>query len=183
MKYTYDDLKERLNIEYKAYQEALEKLTIQEKKESEIPQYKKDMEKMNSLEKKKKESILNLERLKSELQSIKQTLDEYEDKKKKLKEKCNMIQKENEKLKELNAILQCLIHVTPLVDYFKDKFDKIEDIGADKSFHKKKLCLTDSLKELIDKVWPKDVKGKRDGNLQEISKVEESKELLGMIYK
>ena len=99
LKYTYDDLKERLNIEYKAYQNALEKLTIQEKKESEIPQYKKDMEKMNSLEKKKKESILNLERLKSELQSIKQTLDEYEDKKKKLKEKCNILQKENNRLK------------------------------------------------------------------------------------
>ena len=91
--------------------------------------------------------------------------------------------KENEKLKELNAILQCLFHVTPLVDYFKYKFDKIEDIESYKSFHKKKICLTDSLKELIDKVWPKDVKGKSEGNLQEISKIEESKELLEMIYK
>ena len=112
LKYTYDDLKERLNIEYKAYQEALEKLTIQEKKESEIPQYKKDMEKMNSLEKKKKESILNLERLKSELQSIKQTLDEYEDKKKKLKEKCNILQKENEKLKTDDESLDTAINTS-----------------------------------------------------------------------
>jgi len=112
LKYTYDDLKERLNIEYKAYQDALEKLTIQEKKESEIPQYKKDMEKMNSLEKKKKESILNLERLKSELQSIKQTLDEYEDKKKKLKEKCNMLQKENEKLKTDEESLDTAINTS-----------------------------------------------------------------------
>ena len=112
LKYTYDDLKERLNIEYKAYQNALEKLTIQEKKESEIPQYKKDMEKMNSLEKKKKESILNLERLKSELQSIKQTLDEYEDKKKKLKEKCNMLQKENEKLKTDEESLDTAINTS-----------------------------------------------------------------------
>ena len=112
LKYTYDDLKERLNIEYKAYQEALEKLTIQEKKESEIPQYKKDMEKMNSLEKKKKESILNLERLKSELQSIKQTLDEYEDKKKKLKEKCNILQKENEKLKTDEESLDTAINTS-----------------------------------------------------------------------
>lgn len=112
LKYTYDDLKERLNMEYKAYQEALEKLTIQEKKESEIPQYKKDMEKMNSLEKKKKESILNLERLKSELQSIKQTLDEYEDKKKKLKEKCNILQKENEKLKTDDESLDTAINTS-----------------------------------------------------------------------
>ena len=112
LKYTYDDLKERLNIEYKAYQNALEKLTIQEKKESEIPQYKKDMEKMNSLEKKKKESILNLERLKSELQSIKQTLDEYEDKKKKLKEKCNILQKENEKLKTDEESLDTAINTS-----------------------------------------------------------------------
>ena len=112
LKYTYDDLKERLNIEYKAYQDALEKLTIQEKKESEIPQYKKDMEKMNSLEKKKKESILNLERLKSELQSIKQTLDEYEDKKKKLKEKCNILQKENEKLKTDEESLDTAINTS-----------------------------------------------------------------------
>ena len=112
LKYTYDDLKERLNMEYKAYQNALEKLTIQEKKESEIPQYKKDMEKMNSLEKKKKESILNLERLKSELQSIKQTLDEYEDKKKKLKEKCNILQKENEKLKTDDESLDTAINTS-----------------------------------------------------------------------
>ena len=112
LKYTYDDLKERLNMEYKAYQDALEKLTIQEKKESEIPQYKKDMEKMNSLEKKKKESILNLERLKSELQSIKQTLDEYEDKKKKLKEKCNILQKENEKLKTDEESLDTAINTS-----------------------------------------------------------------------
>ena len=112
LKYTYDDLKERLNMEYKAYQNALEKLTIQEKKESEIPQYKKDMEKMNSLEKKKKESILNLERLKSELQSIKQTLDEYEDKKKKLKEKCNILQKENEKLKTDEESLDTAINTS-----------------------------------------------------------------------
>ena len=112
LKYTYDDLKERLNMEYKAYQNALEKLTIQEKKESEIPQYKKDMEKMNSLEKKKKESILNLERLKSELQSIKQTLDEYEDKKKKLKEKCNILQKENDKLKSDEETLDTAINTS-----------------------------------------------------------------------
>ena len=99
LKYILEDLKEKFNIEYKAYQEALEKLEIKEKMDSEIPQYKKDVEKMNSLEKKKKESILKLEHLKSELQSIKQTLDEYEEKKKKLKEKCNILQKENYRLK------------------------------------------------------------------------------------
>ena len=112
LKYTFDDLKERFNIEYKLYQDALEKLEIQEKKASEIPQYKKDVEKMNSLEKKKKESILNLERLKSELQSIKQTLDEYEDKKKKLKEKCNILQKENEKLKNDEESLDTAINTS-----------------------------------------------------------------------
>ena len=79
--------------------------------------------------------------------------------------------KENEKLKEMNAILQCLFHVTPLVDYFKYKFDNIEDIESYKLYHKKKICLTDSLKDLIDKVWPKDVKGKRDGNLQKITRI------------
>ena len=91
--------------------------------------------------------------------------------------------KENEKLKEMNAILQCLFHVTPLVDYFKYKFDNIEDIESYKLYHKKKICLTDSLKDLIDKVWPKDVKGKRDGNLQKITRIEESKEFLEKIYK
>ena len=132
LKYILEDLKEKFNIEYKAYQEALEKLEIKEKMDSEIPQYKKDVEKMNSLEKKKKESILKLEHLKSELQSIKQTLDEYEEKKKKLKEKCNILQKENNRLKsdeekldiEINSSLS---QKTGLENRLKEKIrDEIE---------------------------------------------------------
>ena len=91
--------------------------------------------------------------------------------------------KENVRLKELNAILQCLFHIVPLTNYIKYKFDKIEDIESYKSFHKKKICLTDSLKDLMDKVWPKDLKGKRDDSLKTVSKTEDSKDFLETIYK
>ena len=91
--------------------------------------------------------------------------------------------KENPRLKELNAVLQCLFHITPLTNYIKYKFDKIEDIEAYKKFHKKEICLTDCLKDLMDKVWPKDLKGKEGDSLKTAEKTEESKEILDMIYK
>ena len=96
---THTILKEKLNNETKAFKEACEKLEIKEKADIEIPQYKKDVKKMNSLEKEKKELRMILERLKNEHISIKQTLEEYEEKKKKLKIKYNLLQKDNNELK------------------------------------------------------------------------------------
>ncbi len=110
LKYALDDLKERFNEEYKLYQESLDKLEAEEKKDKEMPQYKKDVKRMNSLEKKKKETILKLEHFRSEHQSIKQTLDEYEEKKRKLKEKCNLLQKENDRLKREEEIIDTNIN-------------------------------------------------------------------------
>ena len=110
LKYALDDLKERFNEEYKLYQESLDKLEAEEKKDKEMPQYKKDVKRMNSLEKKKKETILKLEHFRSEHQSIKQTLDEYEEKKRKFKEKCNLLQKENDRLKREEEIIDTNIN-------------------------------------------------------------------------
>ena len=43
--------------------------------------------------------------------------------------------KENEKLKELNAILQCLGHIEILAQYFKYQFYKIKKIESYKNYH------------------------------------------------
>ena len=76
-------LKEKFNLEMKAYKEACDRLELKKKDDTEIPQYKKDVKKMNDLEKEKRELLMILERLKNEHLSIKQTLEEYEEKKKK----------------------------------------------------------------------------------------------------
>ena len=89
----------------------------------------------------------------------------------------------NIKINELNALLQCLCHIKALADYAKYKFDKIEDIQSYKTFHKSKKCLTDSFKDIVEKIWPKDVKGKSDESLKTFSKTEQSKDFIEMIYK
>lgn len=58
----------------------------------------------------------------------------------------------NEILKDLNATLQCLCHIEPLVSYIKN-FDKIKAINSYNSYNKKGECLTDSLKLLIDDIY------------------------------
>ena len=90
--------------------------------------------------------------------------------------------KSNGRLKELNAILQCLGHIKILANYTKYKFDNVEDIKIYKSYHKTEKCLTDSFKSIIEKIWPKDVKGKVGEALKTVKKVEESKEFMEMVY-
>ena len=61
---------------------------------------------------------------------------------------------ENQQIKELNSFLQCLIHIKPLVNYFKYNFDKVKKREVYLSYHKIGKCLSDSFKDLIDKSWP-----------------------------
>lgn len=88
--------------------------------------------------------------------------------------------KENEKIKELNAILQCLCHIDELANYFIYKFKNIEKKQSYSLYHQSGNCLTDSLKNIFEKLWPK-IKRKYQ-NEQIISKIEDSKEFLEMIY-
>lgn len=60
--------------------------------------------------------------------------------------------KESEKLKILNPILQCLIHIRPLVDYFNKKFAKVKTRPSYLSYHNSGKCLSDSFKFLIDEI-------------------------------
>ena len=61
---------------------------------------------------------------------------------------------ENEQIKELNAFLQCLIHIKPLVNYIKYKFEKIKERKAYSSYHRSGKCLSDAFRDLIDKLFP-----------------------------
>ena len=56
------------------------------------------------------------------------------------------------KLKALNPILQCLIHIKPFVSYFKKKFDKAKTRQTYLSFHNSGKCLSDSFNFLIDEI-------------------------------
>ena len=58
----------------------------------------------------------------------------------------------NTKLKALNPILQCLIHIKPLVSYFKRKFDIAKTRQTYLSFHNSGKCLADSFNFLIDEI-------------------------------
>lgn len=91
--------------------------------------------------------------------------------------------KENEKIKELNPILQCLCHIKELVNYTKYNFNKIEDIQSYKYFHENETSLIDSFKKVVEKIWPKDVKGKAKGELVIIQKEEQTSDFINLIYK
>ena len=56
----------------------------------------------------------------------------------------------NNKLYELNALLQCLCHIEPLVNYFKYKFEEIKKISSYKKAKDNGLCLTECFKNIID---------------------------------
>lgn len=84
----------------------------------------------------------------------------------------------NEEFKELNSVLQCLCHIEPLYEYFKNKFTNIQNNETYKSFHENNICLTDSFKDVIDKIWPKTKRKIRSEEQKDVSK-----EFLGMIKK
>ena len=88
--------------------------------------------------------------------------------------------KKNDKLNELNAILQCLGHCDKILDYFKYHFENIERLKAYNHFNDNKISLTTAFKNIIEKSWP-DEANKREG--KPYMTIEDSEEFLNMIYK
>ena len=87
--------------------------------------------------------------------------------------------KPNSKLPELNAILQCLCHIEPIINYFRYKYEQIKKIDSYQKHKKNGKCLAHALKHLIYKLYPdKDLREKNT-----YTKTESSEEFLEMIYK
>ena len=90
---------------------------------------------------------------------------------------------ENEQIKELNAFLQCLIHIKPLVNYIKYNFAKIKERKAYSSYHKSGKCLSDAFRDLIDKLFPNGLRIiDNNENRKDIFKTENSNKFSNMIY-
>ena len=85
---------------------------------------------------------------------------------------------EDQNLKELIPILHCLSNIKLLAKYFKNDYNKIEQISSYKTCHIQKFCLTDYLIDVFDKKW--------SDSLNEIntsvSIKKEAKEFLQEIY-
>ena len=90
--------------------------------------------------------------------------------------------KENEKLKELNAILQCLGHIEILAQYFKYQFYKIKKIESYKNYHSNDKSLCDSFKDIIEKMYPDYLTKRKEHRGKPILKTEHSKDFLKKIY-
>ena len=90
--------------------------------------------------------------------------------------------KPNYKLYELNALLQCLCHIEPLVNYFKYRFKEIKTIDSYKRSKDNGLCLTECFKNIVDKLWP-DIDIKNKSEIITNTDTKSSKEFLDMIYK
>ena len=88
----------------------------------------------------------------------------------------------NNKLYELNALLQCLCHIEPLVNYFKYKFEEIKKISSYKKAKDNGLCLAECFKKIIDDLWP-DIDIKNKSEIITNYNTKSSKEFLDMIYK
>ena len=86
----------------------------------------------------------------------------------------------NNKLYELNALLQCLCHIESLVNSFKYKFDKIKTYICYKKYTKNGKCLTDYFKSIVDSLWPDLVYDKSEIKTHKAS--QSSNEFLNMIY-
>ena len=90
---------------------------------------------------------------------------------------------ENEQIKELNAFLQCLIHIKPLVNYIKYKFEKIKERKTYSSYHRSGKCLSDAFRDLIDKLFPNGLRIiDNNENRKDIFKTENSNKFSNMIY-
>ena len=88
----------------------------------------------------------------------------------------------NNQLYELNALLQCLCHIEPLVNYFKYKFEEIKKISSYKKAKDNGLCLAECFKNIIDDLWP-DIEIKNKSEIFTHYNTKSSKEFLDMIYK
>ena len=88
----------------------------------------------------------------------------------------------NNQLYELNALLQCLCHIEPLVNYFKYKFKEIKKINSYKKSKNNGLCLSECFKKIIDDLWP-DIDIKNKSEIITNYNTKSSKEFLDMIYK
>ena len=90
--------------------------------------------------------------------------------------------KPNNKLHELNALLQCLCHIEPLVNYFKYKFEEIKKISSYKKAKDNGLCLAECFKNIIDDLWP-DIEIKNKSEIFTHINTKSSKKFSDMIYK
>ena len=88
----------------------------------------------------------------------------------------------NNKLYELNALLQCLCHIEPLVNYFKYKFEEIKKISSYKKAKDNGLCLAECFKNIIDDLWP-DIEIKNKSEIFTHFNTKSSKKFSDMIYK
>ena len=88
----------------------------------------------------------------------------------------------NNKLYELNALLQCLCHIEPLVNYFKYKFEEIKKISSYKKAKDNGLCLAECFKNIIDDFWP-DINIKNKSEIITHYNTKSSKKFSDMIYK
>ena len=88
----------------------------------------------------------------------------------------------NNKLYELNALLQCLCHIEPLVNYFKYKFEEIKKISSYKKAKDNGLCLAECFKNIIDDLWP-DIEIKNKSEIFTHINTKSSKKFSDMIYK
>ena len=90
----------------------------------------------------------------------------------------------NNKLYELNALLQCLCHIESLVNFFKYKCDEIKTYNGYKKYKGNGLCLTDCFKSIVDGLWPDfDTDNKNKSKIKTYRASQSSKEFLDMIYK
>ena len=90
--------------------------------------------------------------------------------------------KENEDLKELNAILQCLSHIEIIAQYFKYKFSRIQKIESYKKYHSEDKSLCDAFKGIIEKIYPNYLTKRIEYKNKPILKTEQSKNFLKKIY-
>ena len=84
----------------------------------------------------------------------------------------------NSNMNELNALLQCLSHIEPLVNYIKYTFKKRIHYGGNKE---KFLIFT--FADLINKLWPNNLIRSNDKEANTYKGIEKSNNFLKMIYK
>ena len=101
----------------------------------------------------------------------------FESRDRKKKKHQMIVVDEDQNLKELIPILQCFCNIKLLAKYFKNDFNKIQEISSYKKFQKSNFCLTDYLKDVIDKKWPDLNQLKTSFSIKE-----EAKEFLAEIY-
>ena len=87
----------------------------------------------------------------------------------------------NSNLNELNALLQCLSHIEPLVNYIKYRFKKIKNKIKNRDHSENFLIFT--FEDLINKLWPNNLIITNDKEANTYRANENANNFLQMIYK